>query len=101
MEVRLAAGKLLGVGSETKPQPVPPRFPIKQFASESSGGTPLRVRNAVIPYLAALPDYANLSDEVVVEMARQKTRRRLRVQDRWVAIALLLGTRDVLPIHLR
>jgi len=59
------------------------------------------VKAAVITLLAALPEYANLSDDALVEMARQKTYGRLCVSDRWVAIALLLGTRDILPIHLR
>jgi len=83
------------------PQLVGPRAPRKLAAFESKGGAPLKVKAAVIPLLAALSEYTELGDDVLVEMARQKTYGRLHVADRWVAIALLLGTRDILPIHLR
>lgn len=52
--------------------------------------SPLKVRSAVMPYLCTVPEYATLSDEVVIEMARQRVCRRLHITDRWVAIALLL-----------
>jgi hypothetical protein len=70
-------------------------------AAEVSGGIPLKLKASVIPMLAAAPEYAGLTDDVLVEMARQKTYRRLHIADRWVAIALLLGTEDILPVYAR
>ena len=76
---------------------VGPRVRRKLTAVGINGAAPLKVRPVAIQYLAALPEYANLGDEALIGMARQKTCRKIHVQDRWVAIALLLGTRDVLP----
>ena len=75
---------------------VGPRVPRKITVDEISGAAPLKVRPVAIQYLAALPEYANLSDETLIEMARQKTYRRPHIPNRWAAIALLLRTRDVL-----
>jgi hypothetical protein len=89
------------VQGEGTPQLVPPRVPRRRTAAEVGRGIPLKVKASVIPLLAALPEFTGLTDDVLIEMARQKTYRRLHVADRWVAIALLLGTRDVLFTHLR
>jgi len=67
---------------------------------EANCESPLKVRSAAIPYLCTVPEYATLSDEVVIEMARQKVNRRLHIPDRWVGIAVLLGTREILPVRL-
>ena len=80
---------------------VGPRVPKRLTAAEINGAAPLKVRPVAIQYLAALPEYENLSDDTLIDMARQKTCRRIYIADRWVAIAVLLGTRDVLPTRLR
>jgi hypothetical protein len=80
---------------------VAPRVPKRLTGPEMSGAAPLKVRPAAVQFLAAVPEYENLGDETLIAIARQKTCRRLHVADRWVAIALLLGTKDVLPNHLR
>jgi hypothetical protein len=94
---RATAPKLPDMAANDLPHLVAPRVPKRLTASEISGAAPLKVRPVAIQYLAALPEYANVSDEALIGMARQKTCRKIHVQDRWVAIALLLGTRDVLP----
>ena len=80
---------------------VGPRVPRRLTAAELNGVPPLKVRAVAIQFLAAVSEYAELSDEALIGMARQKTCRRVHIPDRWVAIALLLGTKDVLPNHLR
>jgi hypothetical protein len=96
-----AVRQLSDASSKDGPQLVGPRVPRRLTAAEVRGGAPLKVKAAVIPFLAALSEYADLSDEVVIEMARQKVNRRLHIPDRWVAIAVLLGTREILPVRLR
>jgi len=96
-----AARKLPNVPGRDLPQLVGPRIPMGLTAAEIGGGSPLKVKAKVIPLLAVLPEYADLSDDELVEMARRRTYGRLHVAGRWVAIALLLGPRDILPDHLK
>jgi len=98
---RQAVRQLSDAWSKDGPELVGPRLPRRLTAAEVKGGAPLKVKATVVAFLATLAEYAELSDDVLVEMARRKTYGRLHVPDRWVAIALLLGTRDVQPIHLR
>ena len=98
---RQAVRQLSDARSKDGPELVGPRLPRRLTAAEVKGGAPLKVKATVVALLATLAEYAELSDDVLVEMARRKTYGRLHVPDRWVAIALLLGTKDVLPIHLR
>lgn len=93
--------KLPEVAAKNLPHLVGLRVPKRLTAAEISGAAPLKVRSVAVQFLAAVPEYAELSDECLIQMAREKTVRKLYVPDRWVAIALLLGTRDVLPSHLR
>ena len=96
-----AARQIPDASRKDMPQLVGPRVPSRLTAAEVKGGAPLTVKAAAIPFLASLPEYANLSDDVLVGMARRKTYGRLHVPDRWVAIALLLGAKEVLPARLR
>jgi hypothetical protein len=95
------ARQLPADGANKMPQLVGPRSPAKPTTVEIGGGAPLKVKAAAIPFLAALREYADVNDEALIEMAREKTYGRIHVPGRWVAIALLLGTSDVLPVHLR
>jgi hypothetical protein len=62
----------------------------------ASGAKPLRVSAGAIGYLSSLRQFRRIPDGVLIRLAERRTR--LRVPDRWVAIALLLGNRVPIPI---
>ena len=57
----------------------------------ASGAKPLRVSAEVIGYLSSLRQFCHIANGVLIRLAERRTR--LRVPDRWVAIALIPGNR--------
>jgi hypothetical protein len=57
---------------------------------------PLRIKPAAVSYLSSLPQFLGIPDESLIRLAHRRTR--LDVDDRWVAIALILGNRIPIPV---
>ena len=62
----------------------------------TSGDIPLRVKSEAVKYLSSLPQFHGIPDSVLIRLAGRKTR--MRVPDRWVAIALILSNRIPVPV---
>ena len=62
----------------------------------ASGDIPLRVQSEAVKYLSSLPQFHGIPDSVLIRLAGRKTR--MRVPDRWFAIALILSNRIPVPV---
>ena len=56
----------------------------------------MRVSNDAARYLASLPQFHGIPDYTLIRLAERRTR--LRIIDRWVAIALILSNRIPIPV---
>jgi len=57
---------------------------------------PLRVTGEAVKYLSSLPQFHGIPDRVLIRLAARRTR--MRVPDRWFAIALILSNRIPVPV---
>ena len=62
----------------------------------ASGDMPLRVTGEAVKHLSSLPQFHGIPDNVLIRLAGRKTR--MRVPDRWFAIALILSNRIPVPV---
>ena len=62
----------------------------------ASGDIPLRVTAEAVEYLSSLPQFHGIPDSVLIRLAARRTR--MRVPDRWFAIALILSNRIPVPV---
>ena len=57
---------------------------------------PLRVKHEAMTHLSSLKQFHGIPDESLIRLAVRRTG--LKVPDRWVAIALILGNRTPIPV---
>jgi len=57
---------------------------------------PLCIKSEAINHLSSLKQFHVIPDESLIRLAESRTR--LKVPDRWVAIALILGNRVPIPV---
>jgi len=57
---------------------------------------PLRIKSEAINHLSSLKQFHGIPDDSLIRIAERRTR--LKVQDRWVAVALILGNRVPIPV---
>ncbi|MFZ0802694.1 MAG: hypothetical protein WBQ09_09735 [Terriglobales bacterium] len=62
----------------------------------ASGDKPLRVTGEAVKYLSSLRQFHRISESILIRLAERRTR--LKVPDRWVAIALILSNRIPIPV---
>ena len=56
----------------------------------------LRIKSEAINHLSSLKQFHGIPDESLIRLAERRTG--LKVPDRWVAIALILGNRIPIPV---
>jgi hypothetical protein len=61
-----------------------------------SGDMPLRVTGEAVMYLSSLRQFHGIPDSALIRLAERRTR--IYVPDRWVAIALILSNRILIPV---
>lgn len=64
--------------------------------TETRDQMPLRIKNEAVDHMSSLPQFHGLPDGILIRLAMRRTG--LRVLDRWVAIALILGNRIPIPV---
>lgn len=62
----------------------------------ASGDTPLRVTAEAVKHLSSLRQFHRIPESILIRLAERRTR--LKVPDRWVAIALILSNRIPIPV---
>jgi len=69
---------------------------MKARVSQAPKEVPLRIRSEAVDHLSSLQQFHGIPDETLIRLAERRTR--LKVSDRWVAIALILGNRVPIPV---
>lgn len=68
------------------------KAPVTQALKE----VPLHIKSEAINHLSSFTQFHGLCDHVLIRLAKRRTG--LKVPDRWVAIALILGNRVPIPV---
>lgn len=69
---------------------------MKAQTAPARGQVHLRINSEGINHLSSLNQFHGIPDESLIRLAERRTR--LKVPDRWVAIALILGNRIPIPV---
>ena len=69
---------------------------MRAHTTPEPGQVPLRVKQEATTYMSSLTQFHGISDDTLMRLAARRTG--LRVPDRWVAIALILGNRIPIPV---
>ena len=69
---------------------------MNTHTAPAPGQVPLRVKSEAVTHLSSLKQFHGIPDETLIRLAERRTK--LYVQDRWVAIALILGNRIPIPV---
>jgi hypothetical protein len=64
--------------------------------TEFPNQVPLRIKPEAVRYLSSLSQFHGIADESLIRLAKRRTG--LKVAERWVAIALILSNRLLIPV---
>ena len=64
--------------------------------TEFPNQVPLRIKPEAVRYLSSLSQFHGIADESLIRLAKRRTG--LKVADRWVAVALMLSNRVLIPV---
>jgi len=69
---------------------------MKTQMAQTRSQVPLRIKCDAVTHLSSLTQFHGIPDESLIRLAKRRTG--LRVPDRWVAVALILGNRIPIPV---
>ena len=64
--------------------------------TEFPNQVPLRITPEAVRYLSLLSQFHGIADESLIRLAKRRTG--LKVRDRWVAVALIVSNRVLVPM---
>jgi hypothetical protein len=64
--------------------------------TEFPNQVPLRIKPEAMRYLSSLSQFQRITDESLIRLAKRRTG--LKVRDRWVAVALIVSNRVLIPM---
>ena len=69
---------------------------MKSTVIQTRSYVPLHIKGEAVPHLSSLTQFHGIADQALIRLAKRRTG--LRVPDRWVAIALILGNYIPIPV---